>query len=203
MKQDWSKIDRQMSQFEVDLLALKISKEECNRLATSLYKDVLQLPEEIKQSIYDAPISIRDRLDELQSYQAFNDGFSGWLPKQPHEIRAQVVVQNYICFVYLGEAVFLKLARGSPPASTLRRCSECLTNNPVRAFRNAIAHANWRYKSDFSGLQFWAKKGNTKEEPMIEWEVSQHTLNFWQALARTVGYIAYSALSNTQELGLS
>ncbi len=83
----------------------------------------------------------------------------GNIPNMPQLTRAQVIVQNYICFVYLGEACFQVLRREAPTGSTVKRCCRFLTDNPVRAFRNAVAHGNWKYTPEFSGLEFWARKG--------------------------------------------
>jgi hypothetical protein len=77
-----------------------------------------------------------------------------------------------------------------------KRCCKFLTDNPVRAFRNAVAHAKWQYKPDFSGLTFWSRKGGDASEPLTRFEVSQHDLGFWQALARCVAYVAYTEAIN-------
>jgi hypothetical protein len=77
-----------------------------------------------------------------------------------------------------------------------RKCCRFLTDNPIRAFRNALAHANWRYNEDFSGLRFWARKGSDPSEALREFEVSQLELGFWQALARCVAYVAFTHATN-------
>ncbi len=111
----------------------------------------------------------------------------------PAIARAQVIVQNYVCFVYLGESCFRDLRKALPPGVG-RACCAYLTDNPVRAFRNAVAHANWRYRSDFAAIEFWARKGASLDEPIVKWEVSQGDLNFWQALARCTAYAAYISI---------
>ena len=111
-------------------------------------------------------------------------------------MRAQVLYPNYICFVYLGEAPFKVLSREAPPSSVTRKCARLLTNNPVRAFRNAVAHGNWRYRDDFAGLVFWSRKGSDSSEDLHRFEVEQHELNFWQALSRGVAYSAYLHLAS-------
>jgi hypothetical protein len=78
----------------------------------------------------------------------------------PAVVRAQAVTEIYICFVYLGEACFGVLRKELPSVSVTRKCCKFLSENPVRALRNAIAHSNWQYLPDFSGLEFWAKKGS-------------------------------------------
>ena len=103
-------------------------------------------------------------------------------------VRAEVIVQNYICFVYLSEACFFALRKNAKSDSVTRRCCKFLTDNPIRAFRNAITHSNWCYTPDISGLVFWARKGSEPNEPLSRFEVSQAELSFWQALSRAVAY---------------
>lgn len=79
--------------------------------------------------------------------------------------------------------------------SVTKKCCSYLINNPIRAFRNAVAHSNWKYSNDFRKIIFYAKKGDSKDEPMIEWEVSDVDLNFWQSLARCTAYTAYLTIS--------
>jgi hypothetical protein len=113
----------------------------------------------------------------------------------PALVRAQVILQNYICFVYLDD--WFKTLRGSLPAeSTTGKCCVFLTNGPVSAFRDALAHGNWKYNDDFSGLIYWANEGRDSAEPMTRWEVSQLELDFWQALARCVAYVTASELGD-------
>jgi len=70
-----------------------------------------------------------------------------------------------------------------------------LTDNPVRAFRNSISHANWKYADDFKGIEYWAKKGSNPDEPMIKWYAKDKDIEFWQMLARCVAYAAFPCLA--------
>jgi hypothetical protein len=161
-------------------------------LGTAIARDVRALPQQVRLQLREAsPIRLDDRLQELVAFQSFMDGV-GPSPG-PATTRAQVIVQNYVCFVYLGESCFRDLRRVLP-GGPAKRCCAFLSDNPVRAFRNALAHANWRYISDFSGLEFWARKGASLDEPVVRWEASQSELNFWQALARCTAYAAYTSL---------
>lgn len=114
--------------------------------------------------------------------------------KHPAIVRAQVIVQNYICFVYLTDSCFSVLRKHVSNESACKKCCNFLVNNPIRAFRNAIAHSNWCYKSDFSGIRYWARKGTDLNEPLNEFEVNQDDLSFWQAVARCTAYAAYENL---------
>lgn len=113
----------------------------------------------------------------------------------PEFIRAQVITQNYICFVYLGDACFKSLVKATGVGSVTRKCCQFLVDNPVRAFRNALAHANWTYRGDYSGLVFWARKGSDPDEALTRFEVDQNDLNFWQALCRCVAYVYYTLIT--------
>ena len=162
-----------------------------DRLATTVAAELRFLPIEAKAEILaSSPVDIAARLDELVAFQSFTEQVHATKPP-PAFVRAQVLYQNYVCFVYLGEACFRVLAKSAPAGSASRKCGRFLTNNPVRAFRNAIAHGNWTYKADFTGLVFWARKGSDPSEALSHFEVTQDELNFWQSLARCVGYSAY------------
>ena len=187
----WTYLDRQMSAYSENLRhEVKLSGEICNKLATTIATDVRFLPREIKEEIRNAsPVPIQNRLEELQAFQ-------GWMElasdvKNPFVTRAQVITQNYVCFVYLPEACFSILRKHAQPQSAAKKCSAYLTDNPIRAFRNAIAHSNWQYRQDFSGLIYWARKGEEINEPLTKFEVDGQTLSFWQSLSRCAAYAIY------------
>ncbi|MDP1702121.1 MAG: hypothetical protein Q8L53_14340 [Aestuariivirga sp.] len=172
---------------------VKLPDESCKKLATTIAADVRFLPREIKDEIGNAsPVPIRSRLEELQAFQGWME-LAGGL-KNPFVTRAQVITQNYICFVYLPEACFAILRKHAPPQSAAKKCSTYLTDNPIRAFRNAIAHSNWHYRQDFSGLVYWARRGERLDEQLIRFEVDSQTLSFWQSLSRCAAYAIYENL---------
>jgi hypothetical protein len=188
-------LDQQMQQWSARLRDdLGARPPESNQLATTIAKEVAALSDDAKQRVTaTSQIPFATRLEELVAFQGFMV-FAGANQKAPAVTRAQVVYQNYICFVYLSESLFQVLRTELPSGSTGKKCCQFLTNNPVRAFRNAIAHANWRYLPDFSGLEFWARKGAERDEAMVRFECSQLELSFWQALARTTAYASFLCL---------
>lgn len=190
----WKHLDSQMKHWSSRLESeVKLSLEAVSCLATTIASDVRFLPVEEKEKIKQAtPIKLELRLDELKAFQVFMDQ-ACYVRDNPGVTRAQVIVQNYICFVYLPESCFRTLASVARPGSAAKKCARFLSNNPIRAFRNAIAHGNWAYRDDYSGIVYWARKGDDKDEPIVQWEVDQESLDFWQQLARCV---AYAALSN-------
>jgi hypothetical protein len=105
-----------------------------------------------------------------------------------------VVCQLYVVFVYLGGACFLRLRKAATTGSTLKKCCVYLTDNPVRGLRNAVAHSNWRYTDDFSGILFhyFEDEQRTKWK---EYTVTQLELDFWDKLARVTAYAAFQTIS--------
>ena len=191
----WQNLDSQMQAFSAQLASeVKLAPEVVLKLATTIAADVRFLTPEQKAEIRaTSPVPIADRIAELQAFQ-------GWMDQvhtahnDPFVTRAQVLSQNYICFVYLPEACFRILSKACPSGSATRKCAQFLSNNPVRAFRNAIAHANWTYRTDFRAIIYWARKGNDPAEQVEKFEVEQNDLSFWQALSRCVAYASYSNL---------
>lgn len=190
----WENLDLSMQRFKAELIAdVKIDPSRSVRLATTISSEVRFLPSHLKQELRLAtPVDLNHRLDELRAFQAYMEAMSADLRNGPEYIRAQVIVQNYISFIYLSEACFLVLRKVMPSDSATRKCSKFLTDNPIRSFRNALAHSNWTYSADFSGLVFWARKGGDKDEQLVRHEVKQETLEFWQALSRCTAYAAFS-----------
>lgn len=172
---------------------LGVSLEVSNALATAIASDVRGLSPKTRASLLSAtPVPLKQRVEELVAFQAFMDAAAS-IKGVPSLTRAHVIVQNYVCFAYLGDACFRILAKASPSGCTVKRCCRFLTDNPVRAFHNSIAHGNWSYTPDFTGLVFWARKGADHREALSKFEVSQNELNFWQSL-RCTAYAAFTTL---------
>lgn len=191
----WKRLDEQLAPWSVRLVNdLKIAEGETRKLATSIASEVRFLPKAAKDSIIAAsPVRLADRLQELQAFQGWMDTVHR-SPQSAYVIRAQILTQNYICFVYLPESCFRVLSKVAPIGSVTRKCAQFLSDNPVRRFRNAIAHANWTYREDFGAIIYWARKGHDPNELMQKFEVAQEELSFWQALSRCVAYAAFSNL---------
>lgn len=192
----YGRLDQQMKAFSTPLISeVRLKEGETAKIATTIAAEVRFLDQQSRNSVLEAsPVPLAARLDELVAFQSWMDLATS--TTNPAVVRAQVIVQNYVCFVYLGESCFRALRKASRAGSLTRRCCEFLTDNPVRAFRNAVAHSNWTYKPDFSGLMFWARKGEGKDEPMVQFDVTQAQLAFWQALSRAVAYAAYTSLQS-------
>ncbi len=194
-RMNWQHLDTQMHSFSARLTGeVKVAPETAAKLATTIAADVRFLSLEQKDEIRSAsPVPLTARLAELRAFQGWMDQ-AHTVRNNPCVTRAQVLSQNYICFVYLPEACFRVLSKACPSGSAAKMCAQFLSNNPVRAFRNAIAHANWTYRDDFGALVYWARKGSNPDDPLERFEVEQSDLAFWQALSRCVAYAAYSNL---------
>jgi hypothetical protein len=192
----WQRLDAQMATFQDRLInAVKLSPQVSTKLATSIAGDIRFLSAQQKQEIQNSsPVPIGDRLSELRAFQDWMDFAHDAVRDKPYLSRAQVLIQNYICFVYLPEGCFRAIAKVCPRDSVAKRCARFLDDHPVRAFRNAIAHANWKYRSDFGAIIFWSRKFSNSDDPLTEFEVEHREIDFWQALSRCVAYSAYSNL---------
>jgi hypothetical protein len=192
---NWQNLDIQMNIFSSRLTSeVKLTPEMTKKLATTIAADVRFLSPEQKAEIRAAsPVPLQDRLMELQAFQGWMDQAHS-VHNNPFVTRAQVLSQNYICFVYLPEACFRVLSKVCPSGSAAKKCAQFLSNNPVRAFRNAVAHSNWTYRADFGAIVYWARKDNDSSTTLQQFEVEQNDLSFWQAVSRCVAYAAYSNL---------
>jgi hypothetical protein len=191
----WTQLDEQMAAWSTQLVSeVKVSDADSRKLATIIASEVRFLPAAAKTEILDAsPVRLGDRLQELQAFQGWMDIVRRSAPS-PFVVRAQVITQNYISFVYLPESCFRILSKVTPSGSSTRKCAKFLSENRIRAFRNAIAHANWSYREDFNAVVYWARKGSDPHEKLERLEVSQEELSFWQSLSRRVAYAAFSNL---------
>ena len=194
----WSYIDEQMRSFAPFLRdQFGITPPQSNHLASQIANEIRSLPKETLDTIAAAdPVGAHARLEELKGFQMFMD-IVGSADPHPAVVRAQVITQNYICFVYLGDACFKALRKAAPSGSVTKKCCQFLIDNPVRGLRNSLAHANWTYRSDYGGLVFWARKGSDLNEALTRFEVDNNDLNFWQALSRCVAYVAYTLIAET------
>jgi hypothetical protein len=189
-------LDNQLTMWKDKLVSdVKVPLDSCDKIATTIELEIERLTDEEKGKLKEAsPVDLKIRIEELLAFQVMMDTFNKMKPR-PEIVRTQVITQNYICFVYLKDTLFETLKKISQPDTVTKKCCKFLLNNPVRAFRNSIAHGNWTYKQDFSGLEFWAHKGEPNGQPMDKWEVNGDDLAFWQALSRTVAYSTYLTLT--------
>jgi hypothetical protein len=196
---DLKRFDLQMRQWVEYLVdSVRIEHRLTGNIASLIYEDIKNISPDSRAELIESisnPIPIENRLEKLCAFQGWAD-IANNLSKNPFITRAQIIVQNYICFVYLNDSCFKNLKKYVQNGSVTKKCCNFLINNPVRAFRNAIAHSNWKYSDDFSEIIFYAKKGHSDADPIIELRVSNVDLNFWQFLARCTAYTAFLTLTH-------
>jgi hypothetical protein len=185
-------LDRQLATHAALLASdLSIGQPLCERLATAVSEEMVSLGLPILQTLGDGdPVDFKARCDELSAFQGFIDATRSL--NNPEVFRARVLVQNYMCFVYIKEAWLERLRDSAAPAGALRSCTAYLTTGKVRAFRNAMSHARWQYMGDFSGIVYLDRAYPSKATPLLTYGVTQNELDFWQALTRVVAYVAVS-----------
>ena len=122
------KLNRQLAAYRDRLCSdVGLNSDEASKVATLVGADIRFLSPEVKSEIKAAsPVPISARLDELVAFQAWMDLASS-IPKQPAITRTQVVVQKYVCFVYLKDACFEVVAKRAAPNSVAARCSNYLS----------------------------------------------------------------------------
>ncbi|WP_375585957.1 hypothetical protein [Cyclobacterium xiamenense] len=196
MNMPFQNFDAQLFQFRDKLETIvKIPSGNVDCVASKIANEIENNKGVLRDKIMLAsPIPLETRLEELNSFQTMMDTFNNLKPL-PEIIRTQVITQNYICFVYLKDTLFDVLRKNSEKGSVTKICTNFLLENPVRSFRNAIAHGNWKFNQDYTGIEFWARKGGNSGDPLTKFLVLQSELGFWQMLARAVAYTAYLKLT--------
>lgn len=195
--QSLQKLNRQLAVHRKRLLTdVGLTADEASKVATLVASDIRFLSPDAKAEIKAAsPVQIAARIDELLVFQAWMD-LAHSLPKHPTIVRAQLIVQNYICFIYLKDACFEVISKQAAPKSVAARCAKHLSRGAVRDFRNAFSHANWQYNSTYTGLECWVlQNSHNRSGPLKHFCVSQDDLTFWQALSRAVAYATYLQLA--------
>jgi hypothetical protein len=113
-EREWSRLDTQMRRYSPRLRDdLRIETASSNHLATTIAEDCAALPSHALAEIRGQDVVGRHtRLEELIAFQSFMD-LAHSIPPHPSVVRAQVITQNYVCFVYLGDSCF-RFSRGTP-----------------------------------------------------------------------------------------
>jgi hypothetical protein len=189
-------LNRQLAAFGNRLKSeVGLNDAEAKKVATHVSGDIRFLPVDTKNEIKTASnIPLGARYEELVAFQAWSDLASS-IKNSPPLTRAQVIVQNYVCFVYLKDSCFEVIAKKAIAASVAARCANYLSTDQVRDFRNAFSHANWKYNSSFTGFDCWVLvDARNRAGPMRQFAVLQDDINFWQTLSRCVAYAVYEQL---------
>jgi hypothetical protein len=189
-------LDKAMIPFAAELQAhIQLAPAQTARFATTLVRELQSLPNQSRIPVAEQlnrPVPIRDRLLELSAFEEVMSNSEN-LSAIPALVRSQVITQNYICFVYLRDSLFRVLQPIAPNGSTLARTLEQLTHPRVNALRNAIAHGNWRYNANYTGIEYWSET-HFNSGIYRQYSVDQRILTFWQALCRCTAHSALLVL---------
>jgi len=147
--------------------------------ASSVFAEVTALPDSTIREIVDkSSVGIEKRIHEVVAFNAWMEYVNAIEPPAPALVRAQVQSQLYFSFVYLRDRLVVPVRDKLPESSATRAALHALTREPVRHVRNAVAHGEWAYNEDFSGLRFWDRS--------VEIVLLQCELDAWSTLARGV-----------------
>jgi hypothetical protein len=188
-------LDNQTYEFKDDIMShLGFSEVEAARVCSAIAAEIYKLPSDVIEDFIQASVMpLKVRHEELKAFQAWTEIANSL--NNPFIRRAQVITQNYICFVYLKDSCFEIFAKRAPRNTIIARCCAFLTSGDVRKFRNGFAHGNWSYLPEFSGLEARARQKPLDSSSSLERiVVTQKQLDFWQTLARAVAYTIYETL---------
>lgn len=185
-----NQLDEQLAQFELRLIdEVGVGKDNVYRVCSTVASEMEQVhTDAIRQIENQSPVKLKHRYNELVGFQRMMDCIGGLTTVDAGLIRAQVIAQNYICFVYLKDGFFRSIQQVIPNHAVCYRCCHFLTSARIRQFRNSIAHGNWNYSQNYSSLEYWDYKEGRKENGYEKFEVYQDELNFWQTLSRGIAY---------------
>jgi hypothetical protein len=202
------------------IINVKVDEKYVTNICTTIKKELTQLNNDVLLKIENAsPVPLELRIEELSAFNNMMDRMNFTELKNSREmVRTQVVVQNYFSFVYLQDNCFEVTKKNIPKGTLTLKICNFLLRNPVRAFRNSIAHGNWQYDFNPPGIKYFAHKGEKKirvhgnwqfdfsssetvtispkgekvDEKMSEFTVLQDELHFWQALSRATAYTIFT-----------
>lgn len=110
----------------------------------------------------------------------------------PVIVRAQVMTELYVAFVWLRDSLMKPLAAVVSDETTFGTVERFLRRGRRRTLRNAIAHGRRCYLPDFSGLECWAE---SRHQPHQRFEIGHTDLEAWQGLSRGAAIAALLALT--------
>lgn len=100
--QNVNNLDKQLHQFK-DRLVVDVGVEErhLTTICTTIYEELSQLTDEQLDKIeFASPVKLETRIEELMAFNMMMDRVNKQLKKFPEIVRTQVIVQNYIAFVW-------------------------------------------------------------------------------------------------------
>lgn len=187
-------LDNQLVAGRVASEAPELSDEIWSQLATRIYDEVVGLEEPVVNRLRQAVLIPPERyVEELTAFQAWMD-IANANAGNPVIVRAQVMTELYVAFVWLRDSLMKPVASVLAQHSAFATVERFLSGGRRRQLRNAIAHGRWCYLPDFRGLEYWAepKQGH----PHDRFEITNTDLNAWQLLSRGAAIAVLLALTD-------
>ena len=171
-----AKLDKQLAAPSAQVCGLSVRSR--SHLATEIYSEVVAMSE-AKLNVLRLSIAIAPEayLDEMVAFEAWMD--LARASTAPPVVRATVMTELYVAFVWLRDALLDPLRKALNPQSITASVIDFLRSDERRALRNAVAHGRWTYLPDFSGLEYWDGRPT-----LVRREIEQSVLNDWQMLGR-------------------
>lgn len=183
-------IDRQISEVRSDLQDLRVPLETWEHVASSIHDEVARLDERdvflLKARLMVAP---EDYLLEMAAFQAWMD-IAHQNSTNPVVVRAQVMTQLYVGFVWLRDSLLAPVSGVVPAGCVSQHAIEFLSSGDRRRLRNAVAHGRWRYQQDFRSLECW-----DGQPTPTRFNVQADEFKAWQLLSRGVSIAVLLALT--------
>jgi hypothetical protein len=164
-----------------------------SQLATTVHREVASLSEastnQLRRSVQIPP---ERYLEELTAFQRWMD-FAHANATNPAIVRAQVMTELYVSFLWLQDSLMVPIAAVLPAGSVVSAITTFLGTGACERLREAVVHGRWCYLPDFSGLDCWTRIGT--DQRFEHFEVGDRDLNAWQLLSRGTAIAALLALT--------
>lgn len=134
-------------------------------------------------------------VEEMTAFQAWTD-FAEVLGRDPVVVRARVMTQLYVSFVWLRDALMTPVASAVSASGPVAAIESFLKSGRRRLLRNAIAHGRWCYLPEFDGLEIWAEPSRGK--PHQRHLITASELGQWQVLSRGFAIAVLLALTGAE-----
>lgn len=138
------------------------------------------------------PIAPETYREEMEAFQQWNNlALLDQHQRNPILVRAHVMTNLYVSFVWLRDSVLGPVCEELPEWSALRAVRDFLGSGERRRLRNAIAHGRWTYLPNFDGLECWDGR------PLTRFTVQDGDIDDWQLLSRGTTIAVLLAMTDT------
>ncbi len=188
-----ARLDRQLLEVRLGTESPNLSEQAWAHLATTIHGEVGALDEATTNRLRASLLIPPERyVEELTAFQAWMD-LAHANASNAVLVRAQVMTELYVAFVWLRDSVMRTTAEVIPANSVFATVERFLSSDRRRLLRNAVAHGRWCYLAGFDGLEFWSEPA--PGQPHQRFEISQVDLGAWQLLSRGAAIAVLLALT--------